>query len=141
MSNAPGYQGQQTGLELALPRTVEAPGLGRAAVSELCHELELGGRVQQTVVLLVSEVVSNAVLHSAGPSDAPIELTAAVAEETIRVTVTDAGEGFTPCERDPRRIEGGYGLFLVERAASRWGVEEGSPTSVWFELDLAAAER
>ncbi len=80
--------------------------------------------------------MSNAVLHSQAPVEAPIGLSAAVTEQAIRVTVTDAGCGFTPTERDPRRIEGGYGLYLLGRAASRWGVEEGSPTSVWFELDL-----
>ena len=38
---------------------------------------------------------------------------------------------------------GGYGLFLVERMASRWGVERDDGTLVWFELDLAppGAER
>jgi anti-sigma regulatory factor (Ser/Thr protein kinase) len=136
MTNTSGYPPAGTGLELSLARTVDAPAEARAAVAALCRELELGGRMLQTLILLVSEVVSNAVLHSQGPTDAPIALTATVAEDAIRVAVTDAGVGFTPTERDPCRVEGGYGLYLLGRAASRWGVEDGSPTSVWFELDL-----
>jgi hypothetical protein len=54
------------------------------------------------------------------------------------VSVTDAGEGFVPSRRDPARVEGGYGLYLLEKAASRWGVDAGSPTTVWFELALTA---
>jgi anti-sigma regulatory factor (Ser/Thr protein kinase) len=136
VTNAFGYSREGIGLELSLLRTVEAPAAARTALTGLCRELDVDGRVLQTLILLVSEVVSNAVLHSQGPSEAPIGLTASVSEETIRVMVTDAGCGFTPTERDPRRIEGGYGLYLLGRAASRWGVEDGSPTAVWFELDL-----
>jgi anti-sigma regulatory factor (Ser/Thr protein kinase) len=133
---------QETGLsaplELALERNVQAPAIARAAISGLCQDLRLAGTLRQTLVLLISEVVSNAVLHSSGPDDAPITVTAMVTAEVFRITVTDAGDGFTPARRDPARVEGGYGLFLLEKAASRWGVEETSPTTVWFELPLTA---
>jgi anti-sigma regulatory factor (Ser/Thr protein kinase) len=88
-------------LELRLPRDVQAPGTARAAITELCGERGLGSQLRQTLVLLVSEVISNAVLHSSGPVDAGILMTAVVAEDTVRITVTDAGGGFTPTERDP----------------------------------------
>jgi anti-sigma regulatory factor (Ser/Thr protein kinase) len=125
-------------LELALERNVQAPAIARAAISGLCQDLRLGGSLRQTLVLLISEVVSNAVLHSSGPAEAPITVTADVTPDVFRVTVTDAGDGFTPSRRDPERVEGGYGLYLLERAASRWGVETTSPTTVWFELPLTA---
>ena len=125
-------------LELALERNVQAPAIARAAISGLCEDLRLGGSLRQTLVLLISEVVSNAVLHSSGPDDAPITVTAMVTADAFRVSVTDAGDGFTPGQRDPARVEGGYGLFLVAKAASRWGVEASSPTTVWFELPLTA---
>jgi anti-sigma regulatory factor (Ser/Thr protein kinase) len=125
-------------LELALERNVQAPAIARAAISGLCEDLRLDGSLRQMVVLLISEVVSNAVLHSSGPAEAPITVTANVTEDAFHVTVTDAGEGFVPSGRDPERVEGGYGLYLVEKAASRWGVETTSPTTVWFELPLTA---
>jgi anti-sigma regulatory factor (Ser/Thr protein kinase) len=136
VSKAPNYPRERAGVALELERSVHAPAAARAAMKELGEELELERQTMQTLVLLVSEVVSNAVLHCEGPSDAPILLEANASDEVLRIIVTDAGSGFTPTERDPQRIEGGYGLYLLGRAASRWGVEERSPTSVWFELDL-----
>ena len=116
---------------------MQAPGAARAAITRLCGDFGLESKLRQTLVLLVSEVISNAVLHSSGPANAGITMTAVVGEDSVRVTVTDAGAGFTPTERDPDRVEGGYGLYLVEKAASRWGVEVSPPTSVWFELARA----
>jgi anti-sigma regulatory factor (Ser/Thr protein kinase) len=123
------------GLDILLPRAVEAPGIARGAVADLCAEHDVDHRLTQTILLLVSEVVSNAVLHSAGPRDADIGLEALVRDDAVCITVIDAGEGFTPAPRDPGRVEGGYGLFLLAKAASRWEVQPGAPTRVCFELD------
>jgi anti-sigma regulatory factor (Ser/Thr protein kinase) len=119
-------------VELQLGRTVHAPARARAIVARRCEELGLDGSLAQSLILLVSEVVSNAVRHSAADPDAPIELIAEFGERTIRVTVTDAGDGFTPRPRDPARD--GYGLYLLEKVATRWGVESRGDTKVWFEL-------
>jgi anti-sigma regulatory factor (Ser/Thr protein kinase) len=120
--------------ELELQRTVHAPAQARAAVTRRCEQLELDGALAQSLILLVSEVVSNAVRHSAGDPAAPIELVASFGDETIRVTVTDAGDGFTPRPRDPARTHDGYGLYLLEKVSARWGVESDGDTKVWFEL-------
>lgn len=122
-------------LRLELERDVAAPGRARAAVSEELEAAGVDGALGQTIVLLVSEAVSNAVRHSSGPPDAPIALHADVDDARVRVAVTDAGDGFTPRPRDPERVGEGYGLFLIEKAASRWGVESDGATTVWFELE------
>jgi anti-sigma regulatory factor (Ser/Thr protein kinase) len=90
------------------------------------------------LVLLVSEVVTNAVLHSNAPTDVPILLTTSVTEETIHVTVTDTGDSFTPLPRRPERRYGGYGLHILDKAARRWGVDRVGGTRVWFELSRTA---
>ncbi len=137
--SAPGERvARPSALRMDLDRNVEAPGIARAAVSRMCEELPLTGAASHTLLLLVSEVVSNAVLHSAGPPEAPIGLAADVVDHSIRIAVSDAGEGFVPARRDPERASGGYGLYLLEKAASRWGVEAGGATTVWFELALAS---
>lgn len=125
-------------LQMQLERDVNAPGRARAAVSGRLEEAGIDGSLEQTIVLLVSELVSNAVRHSTGPADAPIGFQAEVDDERVRVVVTDAGSGFMPRPRDPERLGEGYGLFLLEKAASRWGVESGSATTVWFELERAS---
>jgi anti-sigma regulatory factor (Ser/Thr protein kinase) len=121
-------------LELELDRTVHAPSIARSAVSERLVELGIDGSYGQTIVLLVSEVVSNAVRHSAGPVETPIVLAATVSPQGVRVAVTDGGDGFTPRPRDPERLGDGYGLYLLEKAATSWGVEPTGGTTVWFEL-------
>ncbi len=126
-------------LELELDRDVRAPARARSEISERLAELGVDGVNSQMLVLLVSEVVSNAVRHSSGPPDAKIRLVATANEHAVRVAVSDSGEGFTPRPRDPDRLEDGYGLYLLEKAASSWGVESSLGTTVWFELDRAPA--
>jgi anti-sigma regulatory factor (Ser/Thr protein kinase) len=127
-----------TRVTLQLQRTVNAPGQARAAVARRCEQLALDAALAQSLILLVSEVVSNAVRHSSGHADAPIELVASFDAKKIRVMVTDAGEGFVPRPRDPGSTRDGYGLYLLEKVAERWGVESRGDTKVWFELPGAA---
>jgi anti-sigma regulatory factor (Ser/Thr protein kinase) len=130
----------RTCLELELERDVSAPARARSAVSERLGELGIDTRGGQLLVLLVSEVVSNAVRHSSGSAGSKIKLVATAGTETIRVAVSDGGAGFTPRPRDPERLEDGYGLYLLEKAAMSWGVENSEGTTVWFELARVGAE-
>jgi anti-sigma regulatory factor (Ser/Thr protein kinase) len=126
-----------TTIELALRRDLNAPSIARAAASGGCRGLDLSATLCHTLVLLVSELVSNAVLHSNAPAETPIIFTTVVTQDTIRVTVADAGDLFIPQPRKPERTNGGYGLYLVDKAAHRWGVDphdRAHGTRVWFEL-------
>ncbi len=125
----------QASLVLKLKRDLQAPSVARAAANGRCRSLDLSDSVCDTLVLLVSEVVTNAVRHSSAPADTSIILTTSVTEDSIRVNVIDTGEGFTPRPRDPSAAHGGYGLYLVEKTARRWGVDRVGGTRVWFELD------
>jgi signal transduction histidine kinase len=112
-------------LSIDLPGSPESAGIARRAVAWFA-----GG--------LVSEVVTNALLH--GMVGAPLELRADRGGGRLRVEVTNTGPGIAP---EPRATdstpEGGYGLFLVERLATRWGlVRHLGMTRVWFELELQA---
>jgi hypothetical protein len=53
--------------------------------------------------------------------------------------VSDPGEGFGASIPGPTPGEpGGWGLFLTERLADRWGVDrENGWTTVWLEVDVA----
>jgi anti-sigma regulatory factor (Ser/Thr protein kinase) len=130
--------GAMSALELELQRNIEAPAIARAAVTGWCQDLDLSGSLCHTLLLLVSEVVTNAVLHSRGPARAPVSLSATVIDESIRLTVTDAGSGFSPRPRDPAGGDDGYGLYLLSKAADRWGVDSTGGTRVWFELSRTA---
>jgi anti-sigma regulatory factor (Ser/Thr protein kinase) len=126
-------------LRLELNRDPDAPAAARAAVGEWCPQLVGGAPHRETLLLLVSEVVTNAVLHSQGSADAPIHVRASVEDELVRVEVTDAGRRFTRASHElprpgARTTIGGYGLYVVDQAASRWGVDRECGTCVWFEI-------
>lgn len=94
------------------------------------------------VRLLVSELVTNSVRHSGTHPPDSVGLEVAVDRGTIRVEVRDGGSGFEPRPRESdRNMPGGWGLYLVERLADRWGVARNHFTRVWFEIDLGRAAR
>jgi anti-sigma regulatory factor (Ser/Thr protein kinase) len=122
-------------LRLDLERSPEAPSLARAAISRFFEERGVSPQTLATLTLLVSELVSNAVIHSDAAPTSAIELLARELDGGgVRVEVTDRGSGFTPGPRDPDRPWGGYGLFLVDKQATRWGVERKDGVCVWLEI-------
>jgi anti-sigma regulatory factor (Ser/Thr protein kinase) len=121
-------------IEVELSDGPSAAGEARAAIGVLSGRAEAS--VLDDVRLLVSEVVTNAVRHSGSPQGATIGLTVGVSPATVRAEVTDRGRGFEPAPRSaPFTQAGGWGLHLVDRLASRWGVDRGAPVRVWFEID------
>jgi anti-sigma regulatory factor (Ser/Thr protein kinase) len=98
----------------------------------------------EEVRLLVSELVTNSVRHSDGPGDGLVNLDVSVSGRSLRVEVADSGRGFEPQPRDDDRSRpGGWGLYLVDELADRWGVSHDGLTRVWFEMnhESAAQER
>jgi len=102
---------------------------------------ELAGRLRddglRDVHLLTSEVVNNSVVHGGVDEDGWIDLTIALSDGCLRVTVRDSGSRGDPVPRAPDLEQGGgFGLFLVETMATRWGADRDSGLVVWFEIDL-----
>ena len=93
-------------------------------------------RVLEDAGLLVSELVTNAVMHGQVGPEARLGLRIRLQDGKVRIEVRDEGLGFAAAAvpagpDDP----GGYGLFLVTQIADAWGIaESGDPTTVWFEL-------
>jgi len=100
----------------------------------------LEGALPQTLVedlrLVISELVTNSVLHAGLKTGDPIGLTVDVSAERVRVEVVDWGT------RAPRPMEPvdehGRGLAIVQQVADRWGTGWNSEAGVvWAELDVA----
>lgn len=89
----------------------------------------------EVAVLLVSELVTNAILHGR----APLELRAQSAPGSgLRVEVADHDPSRPPLLNTAENLTepGGRGLQLVDSLADRWGwSESGDGKVVWFELD------
>lgn len=99
-----------------------------------------GEDVAATGALLVSEIVTNAVLHGPADRESAVGLHFETAGETLQVEVSDEGAGFAPVARCDGQDDGsGWGLHIVAAVAESWGVDRGRPTRVWFELPLAGA--
>jgi two-component sensor histidine kinase len=90
----------------------------------------------QDVNLLVSELVTNSVKHASLMTDDAIEVDANPTHEGIRVEVTNPGRGELANKVQRRNAESGWGLLLVTKIASRWGVTTNGSTLIWFEIDL-----
>ena len=88
------------------------------------------------LLLCLSEVVTNAVLH-AGP---PIHVIGDVVDTKVRVEVSD-GSKAAPIQRTPEQTSPtGRGLNLLDNLASDWGVEiTSSGKTVWFEISGVSA--
>ena len=122
-------------LAAQLPGTASAPAGARAflegAVSSYVSE-----EVLSVARLLVTELVTNSVVHAAMPAGSPIRVEIEIEDSRLRVEVLDPG--FEPPDLRPvRRADSGFGLHLVDELADGWGSEhDGRGTCVWFELSI-----
>jgi anti-sigma regulatory factor (Ser/Thr protein kinase) len=121
-----------------LPATFEAPQRARRLVRDALGPV-LSSEFLHEATLLTSEITTNAVQHGEGGW---LHVTVEVDRQNdcVQVAVTNPGPGFDlaslTSSDDP---EHGRGLRIVEALADRWGVEEGPPTVVWFEISLDLA--
>jgi anti-sigma regulatory factor (Ser/Thr protein kinase) len=121
-------------LNLVLTEEKGAAAAARQALLE--DHKELPAAVRDDVLLLVTELVSNAVLHAGAGPERPLQVQLLRGPRWLIVTVFDEGPGFTwHPNAELRNESGGWGLFLVDQIADRWGVEcTASGARVWFEL-------
>jgi len=125
-------------MEATIPTGPAAPATARAALTRwLTDQVPLA--VLEDARLLASELVTNSVQHAAS-SNGGLRIAVQVARGALRVEVRDAGAEGTVAPRAPDRKDGGgFGLQLVDRLATRWGVQRSGDTRVWFEMDRARA--
>jgi serine/threonine-protein kinase RsbW len=88
-------------------------------------------------MLLTSELVTNAIQHTATGTGGDFEVTVCHCQRGIRVTVTDGGSHHVPALTHPAALPtSGQGLMLVTVLAARWGHHgDEHGRSVWFELN------
>lgn len=98
-------------------------------------------QIADDLALLVTEVVTNAVIHGTAGRGSRVQVTYRLLEDRVRVDVRDAAtgrprvRGSTDASGEVREI--GRGLIVVDSLACRWGVIPGViGKSVWFEILL-----
>ena len=89
--------------------------------------------------LLVSELVTNSVRHAQLTRDMTIRVSVALVDGAVRIEVEDPGDGAIAAVPPDREHGGGFGLYLVEILAERWGSTNDGKTCVWAELAVSPA--
>jgi two-component sensor histidine kinase len=100
----------------------------------------------ETLVLVVSELVTNAVVHTGCPAvlrlsmPVPDAVSGDTASVPVRVEVADASRTAPAPRHAGGEATNGRGLELVELLCDRWGwYPDGSGKRVWCEIDPNAA--
>ena len=119
---------------IALAADVNSARVGRGFARQ--HLAALDSDTTDVVVLLISELVTNAVIHG-GPHlpDATVDLSIEVGTDGVRVEVTDAGSGTLTVGNGAPDQPSGRGLVLVEHFARQWGCEQhATGKTVWIDI-------
>ncbi len=117
-------------MTLRLPASTTAPHAARHGVVD---GLSLEGELAASTALLVSEAVTNSVLHASLAPEDLVHVNARRTRGLVHVEVCDEGSGLdAPSSAGPR--EGGHGLRIIDQLAASWGINSNGYTRVWFEL-------
>jgi anti-sigma regulatory factor (Ser/Thr protein kinase) len=137
--------------EHRLPHTATSVPRARRLAEEAAASRLLFTR-KDDFVLMVSEAVSNAVLHARPMDDGRIGLRFEDHDGALRGVVTDGGSWSATwatgagswSAADAERLAGAsprlrhFGLSIMDTLSSRWGVTVDGVTNVWFEVDAKA---
>ena len=117
---------------------VAEPQAPRAARRELeSLDGELTGDELWRLELLVTELLTNSILHAGLGGRGIVTVDVAVTDSSVRAEVRDRGIGFEPAvPSEP--LAGHWGMRLLDRLSDYWQVDSSSGTAVLFELRRAA---
>lgn len=137
---APPYVGPQPPVQMVLSQPLmrisrsfePEPNQVRAARHFATDSLRTWGRTCDDVPLLVSELATNAVLHARSE----FEVAVAVADDRIRVEVSDRNPRLPSLVSVPSEAYSGRGLTLLQALSVAWGVETHARDgkTIWFEV-------
>jgi anti-sigma regulatory factor (Ser/Thr protein kinase) len=115
--------------------TQQSVGAARRFVSGVITDLT--PELQDTVILMVSELATNALVHAASGFQLTIDRT----KTRLQVSVADLGAGVPSLQSPPSRQPHGRGLRIVEELSDDWGTSEAPKQgkTVWFRLNLTPA--
>ncbi|MFF7557035.1 SpoIIE family protein phosphatase [Streptomyces olivaceus] len=114
-----------------LPARDDAAARARTLVHALLERWDTRSDLRDSVVLLVSELVTNAVRYAGGP----ITVRLIRLGHGLLCEVGDAGNGRPRLGRNALLDDGGRGLHIVHRLTTRWGVRwTDTGKVVWAEV-------
>ncbi|WP_328537147.1 ATP-binding protein [Streptomyces sp. NBC_00344] len=125
-------------IEWRLPRRPRSVGRARALLAEQARAWKVPDEVSATAVLLLSELMTNAVRHASVPAGREVWARCVLRDcGTLRLEVADACRALPKAQHPRTDDESGRGLVLVTALADAWGAQPrayGIGKAVWFEL-------
>lgn len=121
---------------VVLSADMAAARAGRRHLAAVCRGLQVRPEIVDVALVLVSELVTNAVIHGLSNPRLSVEASASGA---LHVEVGDDDSRYPVVRGHDNGSLSGRGLRLLEDLASRWGVRPDPPGKVvWFELESHA---
>lgn len=119
-----------------LPCTPSSVAVARGRISSDLHNAGIFATAVCDAALVLSELLSNAILHARPLPGAQVQVAWVVGAESVEVTVSDGGSATRPRASRPSLSSiGGRGLGIVDHLCSSWGVRaDDRGTTVWAVL-------
>jgi anti-sigma regulatory factor (Ser/Thr protein kinase) len=128
-----GPEGTERVLRLALPSDASTVRLARQVTRDALAAWQLG-RLEEDAVLLVSELVTNALRHARDTGAIGLEL--ASTGTGLRLEIQDGDPSWREMDNLADGDESGIGFLVVDSLADRWGLRRVcAGKAVWAELD------
>jgi len=117
-----------------IPADLRAPYRARRWIGEL--RMPLAPDRADAVELMVAELVTSSVKHAMADGVQSIDVALHAEDGVVRVDVSDPARRVLPTVPDQPDDATGFGFYLVDKLADRWGVNDGGAPGLWFELDI-----
>jgi anti-sigma regulatory factor (Ser/Thr protein kinase) len=123
--------------EIGLPACVSSPGAARIVVAGCLRGL-VRPRIVEDAKLLVTELVTNSLLHGELDERDAVLVRVYLAADALRLEVENSGiAGVVASDTADPKAGRGLGLQVLERLVTRWGVTRDRNTTVWLEMNRA----
>jgi anti-sigma regulatory factor (Ser/Thr protein kinase) len=127
-------------VSVSVPHERTGVRLARHAFADQLEAAGVPAEDREDAMLVLSELVSNAVKHAAPLPSGEIRVRWEVAQDVLHIEITDGGAGTRPHAGEAALSSlGGRGLDIVRTVSTQWGVTEGDGSvTVWAEVPRTA---
>lgn len=124
---------------VVVPHDATSVALVRRSLDRTLHEVGVAGNPRDDALIVLSELVSNAVKHASPLGDSDIGVRWVVDSERLEIAVTDGGSHTDPvADIAAMTAVGGRGLDIVRKLSLGWGVSESDGhVTVWATLPVS----
>lgn len=124
---------------ISLPFALSTPSLARTKLAAFLTIHQAPSSVIDDALIVVSEMIANAVSHGAPCPTGTIEISWAISSDLLELSVQDGGEApaLQPIDFDEDSLSG-RGLSIISRVADRWWVDMSAGTRVNAELLISS---